>query len=68
MRNKFPGFCFRCQVPVAKGQGHPEKVEREHFMLGFKSNFVIRCLSCVGKGIEILDPKRTNQKKACKKQ
>ena len=25
MRNRFPGICYRCHKPVAKGEGHFEK-------------------------------------------
>lgn len=27
MRNKFPGICYRCGKPVAKGEGHFEKIK-----------------------------------------
>jgi hypothetical protein len=25
MRNKYPGICYRCGKPVAKGEGHFER-------------------------------------------
>lgn len=31
MRNKHPGTCYRCGKYVAKGEGHFEKVCKDHF-------------------------------------
>lgn len=27
MRNRYPGICYRCGKPVAKGEGHFEKLK-----------------------------------------
>ena len=53
MRNKYPGFCFRCGKEVPAGAGFFQRnTGADAPRPDIKRIWLIRCVGCVGKGNE----------------